>query len=46
LIKIFVIPTDEEIVFVEDVIAILEGRYKTHTQFTYSFESSDYKKGK
>lgn len=45
-IKVFVIPTDEEIVFVEDVIAILEGRYKTHTNFTYSFEMPEYKKGK
>ncbi len=45
-IKVFVIPTDEEIVFVEDVVAILEGRYETHTHFTYSFEDSNYKKPK
>jgi len=38
-VKIFVIPTDEEIVFIEDVIAILEGRYETHEHHTYSFES-------
>jgi acetate kinase len=43
-IKVFVIPTDEEIVFVEDVVAILEGRYETHTHFTYSFEEPKYKK--
>ncbi|MDD4178473.1 MAG: propionate kinase, partial [Candidatus Margulisbacteria bacterium] len=43
-VKIFVIPTDEEIVFIEDVVAILEGRYETHTHFTYSFESPKYKK--
>ncbi len=36
--KIFVIPTDEEIVFIEDVVAILENRYDTHTKFKYSFE--------
>jgi acetate kinase len=43
-IKIFVIPTDEEIVFIEDVVAILEGRYETHTNFKYSFEDPKYKK--
>ncbi|MFC1540473.1 acetate kinase [Candidatus Margulisiibacteriota bacterium] len=43
-IKIFVIPTDEEIVFIEDVVAILEGRYETHTHFTYSFEDPKYKR--
>jgi acetate kinase len=43
-IKIFVVPTDEEIVFVEDVVAILEGRYETHTHFTYSFEDPKYKR--
>jgi acetate kinase len=42
--KIFVIPTDEEIVFIEDVVAILEGRYETHTHFTYSFEEPKYKR--
>lgn len=43
-IKVFVIPTDEEIVFIEDVVAILEGRYETHTHFTYSFEDPKYKR--
>jgi len=43
-IKIYVIPTDEEIVFIEDVVAILEGRYATHTNFTYSFEDPKYKR--
>lgn len=43
-IKIFVIPTDEEIVFIEDVTAILEGRYQTHTHFTYTFEDPKYKR--
>jgi acetate kinase len=42
--KIYVIPTDEEIVFIEDVVAILEGRYETHTHFTYSFENPKYKR--
>ena len=43
-IKVFVVPTDEEIVFIEDVVAILEGRYDTHTHFTYSFDDPKYKK--
>jgi len=43
-IKIMVIPTDEEIVFIEDVVAILENRYDTHTNFTYSFQNPGYKK--
>jgi len=41
-VKIFVIPTDEELVFVEDVVAILEGRYDVHTKFRYSFEDPNY----
>ncbi|MBN1898314.1 MAG: acetate kinase [Spirochaetes bacterium] len=41
-IKIFVIPTNEELVMVEDVVAIVEGRYDIHTKFTYSFEDVNY----
>ena len=41
-IKIFVIPTDEERVFIEDVIALLENNYDIHTNFTYRFQSKDY----
>uniref|UniRef100_A0A7C4UBD9 Acetate kinase n=1 Tax=candidate division WOR-3 bacterium TaxID=2052148 RepID=A0A7C4UBD9_UNCW3 len=44
-IKVFVIPTDEEIVFVEDVIALIEGRYRHYTSFEYSFQKEEYKKG-
>lgn len=40
--KIFVIPTDEELVMVEDTVALLEGRYDVHTKFSYSFQSRDY----
>ena len=43
-IKILVIPTNEELVFIEDVVAILEGRYDVHTNFTYSFQGKDYGK--
>ncbi len=42
-IKIFVIPTNEEIVFVEDVVGILKGEYKSSETYNYSFSSSDYK---
>ncbi len=42
-VKIFVIPTDEELVFTEDVVAIIEGRYDVPSKFTYSFESPSYK---
>ena len=41
-IKLFVIPTNEELVMVEDVVAILENRYDTHTKFKYTFQSPDY----
>lgn len=42
-VKVLVIPTNEEMVFIEDVVAIIEKRYDVHTKFTYSFESKDYK---
>jgi acetate kinase len=41
--KIFVVPTDEELVFVEDVVALLEGRYDTYTHFKYSFQNPEYR---
>lgn len=41
--KIFIIPTDEELVFVEDVVALLEGNYDIHTNFKYTFQEKDYK---
>ncbi|MEA3421625.1 MAG: acetate kinase [Acidobacteriota bacterium] len=41
-VKIFVIPTDEERVFVEDVVALLENNYDVHTNFTYRFQSREY----
>jgi acetate kinase len=36
-VKVFVIPTNEELVFVEDVVAILNGTYKEHMQHDYTF---------
>ncbi len=41
-IKIFVIPTDEELVMTEDAYALMKGSYDVHTKFTYSFQSKDY----
>ncbi|MBN2324610.1 MAG: acetate kinase [Spirochaetes bacterium] len=41
-IRILVIPTNEEQVLLEDVVAILEDRYDDHTRFSYSFESSSW----
>ncbi len=37
-IRILVIPTNEEQVLLEDVLAILDGTYDVHTHFTYSFQ--------
>jgi acetate kinase len=40
--RVFVIPTDEEYVMVEDTVALMEGRYDVHTRFSYSFQRPDY----
>ena len=37
-VRILVIPTNEEQVLLEDVLAILDGTYDVHTNFTYSFQ--------
>ena len=42
-VKIFVIPTDEELVMTEDAYALMKGTYDVHTRFTYSFQSPGYK---
>lgn len=41
-IKIFVIPTDEELVMTEDAYALMKGTYDVHTNFTYSFQDPGY----
>jgi len=41
-VKVFVIPTDEELVFTEDVAAILAGTYTDHMKFEYSFARPDF----
>ncbi len=43
-VKVFVIPTDEELVFTEDVVAILEGTYTDHMRFRYSFASGEFQR--
>jgi acetate kinase len=43
-VKVFVIPTDEELVFTEDVVAILEGTYTEHMNFQYGFARSDFQR--
>ena len=41
-VKIFVIPTDEELVMTEDAYALMEGTYDVHTNFHYTFEDPNY----
>ncbi|MGA2478467.1 MAG: acetate kinase [Spirochaetia bacterium] len=41
-VRIFVIPTDEELVMTEDTYALIQGTYDVHTKFTYSFQSRGY----
>jgi acetate kinase len=41
--RIFVIPTDEELVMTEDTQALMEGKYDIHTNFTYSFQDRKYR---
>ena len=43
-IKVFVIPTDEELVFTEDVVAILEKTYTDHMNFKYSFTENTFQR--
>ena len=40
--RVFVIPTDEELVMTEDTHALLAGTYNVHTEFCYSFHDKDY----
>lgn len=41
-VKVYVIPTDEELVMTEDAYALMNGSYDIHTKYTYSFQSPDY----
>lgn len=41
-VKVFIIPTDEELVMTEDTFALMNGTYDVHTNFTYSFQNPSY----
>ena len=41
-VRIFVIPTDEERVIIEDTVAIMNGTYDDHTRFVYPFQLPGY----
>jgi acetate kinase len=45
-IRVFVIPTDEERVFVEDTVALLNGTYAPPDKFVYPFQRPDYVPGR
>jgi acetate kinase len=42
-VKIFIIPTDEERVFIEDVVALYEEMRGSTTKYTYRFQSPGYR---
>ena len=42
-VKVFVIPTDEERVFIEDAAGLLKGNYDVHTNFRYTFQDPGYR---
>jgi acetate kinase len=41
-VKVFVIPTDEELVMTEDSWALTSGKYDVHTKYRYSFQDRGY----
>ncbi|AFG38528.1 acetate kinase [Spirochaeta africana] len=41
-VKVFVIPTDEELVMTEDTYALIDGTYKEHTEYRYRFQDPAY----
>lgn len=41
-VRVFVIPTDEELVMAEDAYALMAGKYDSHTNFSYSFQNPAY----
>jgi acetate kinase len=41
-VRVLVIPTDEERVFIEDTVALLDGTYDLPDRFEYSFQRPDY----
>lgn len=41
-VRIFVIPTDEELVMTEDAFALMNGTYDLHTNYRYFFQDASY----
>ena len=41
-VRVFVIPTDEELVMTEDAYALMAGTYKEHSAYTYFFQDRGY----
>jgi acetate kinase len=41
-VRVFVIPTDEELVMTEDAFALMKGSYDVHTKYRYSFQDPSY----
>jgi acetate kinase len=41
-VRVFVIPTDEELVMTEDAYALMAGTYKEHTKYRYFFQDKGY----
>ncbi|MEN6477473.1 MAG: acetate kinase [Rectinema sp.] len=41
-VKVFVIPTDEELVMTEDAFALMSGTYDVHTKYNYFFGDRNY----
>ncbi len=41
-VKVYVIPTDEELVMTEDAYALQKGTYDVHTNYHYYFENRNY----
>ncbi|MBP7263864.1 MAG: acetate kinase [Spirochaetia bacterium] len=41
-VKVYVIPTDEELVMTEDAYALMNGTYDVHTNYTYHFQDPAY----
>lgn len=41
-VKVYVIPTDEELVMTEDSWALLNGSYDIHTNYKYSFQDASF----
>ncbi|WGK68235.1 acetate kinase [Candidatus Haliotispira prima] len=41
-VRIFVIPTDEELVMTADAVALMDGSYDIHTNFHYHFADASY----